>query len=164
MSRPMHVGSAVNALDQYAIDRRHAVVFAVTIAHAEKLLEAFGDQATIIHSELREDERSQALRDFETGIKRVIINVGILTEGWDSPAVDCIIMCRPTVSAGLYVQMTGRGLRPHPDKKDVLILDLANNCVTHGDPDSPKVKIQQAAKEKRKLTRHPGKYVPIAKR
>lgn len=150
MSKQHHVGSAVNALDQYAADRKHVVVFAVTIAHAEKLLEAFGEQATIIHSELSDAERSKALDDFEHGRRRVIINVGVLTEGWDSPACDCIIMCRPTVSSALYCQMVGRGLRPHPDKQDVLILDLANNCITHGDPDSPKVTIPKPDKFKEK--------------
>lgn len=141
MSKQHHVGSAVNALNEYAADRKHVIVFAVTIAHAVKLQEAFGYQSTVIHSELNDKERLQALEDFETGARRVIVNVGILCEGWDSPAVDCIIMCRPTVSSALFVQMTGRGLRPHPDKNDVLILDLANNCVTHGDPDAPKVVI-----------------------
>jgi DNA repair protein RadD len=50
-------------------------------------------------------------------------------------------MCRPTKSAALYVQMCGRGLRPHPGKSDVLILDLSSNCSTHGDPDTPHVSV-----------------------
>ncbi|MEI6258512.1 MAG: DEAD/DEAH box helicase [Deltaproteobacteria bacterium] len=148
MSKQQHVGSAVAALNEHASDRKHVIVFAVTIAHAEKLREAFGEQATIIHSELNDDARYQALSDFESGKIRIIVNVTILSEGFDSPAVDCIIMCRPTMSPGLFIQMTGRGLRPHPDKKDVLILDLANNCQTHGDPDSPRVEIPGRSKKK----------------
>jgi DNA repair protein RadD len=85
--------------------------------------------------------RDMILKMFEEGHLQVLCNVGVLTEGWDSPAVDCIVMCRPTKSVGLYVQMVGRGLRPHPDKEDVLILDLSNNCIVHGDPDSPSVQI-----------------------
>ena len=148
MSKQHHVGSAVQAFHDYAQDRKHVIVFAVTIAHAEKLCEAFGGQATIIHSKLSDSERITALNDFESGKTRIIVNVGILTEGFDSPAVDCIIMCRPTVSSALFVQMCGRGLRPHPDKTDVLILDLANNCLVHGDPDSPKVVIPKPDKKK----------------
>ena len=53
----------------------------------------------------------------------------------------CILLCRPTKSPGLYVQMVGRGLRPHPDKENVLILDLSSNCMYHGDPNNPRVKI-----------------------
>jgi DNA repair protein RadD len=151
MSKQQHVGSAVAALDEHASDQKHVIVFAVTIAHAEKLREAFGEQATIIHSELNDDARYQALSDFESGKIRIIVNVTILSEGFDSPAVDCIIMCRPTMSPGLFIQMTGRGLRPHPDKKDVLILDLANNCQTHGDPDSPRVEIPGRSKKKELL-------------
>jgi len=148
MSKQQHVGSAVAALNEHAADRRHVIVFAVTIAHAEKLREAFGEQATIIHSELNDNARYQALSDFESGKIRIIVNVTILSEGFDSPAVDCIIMCRPTMSPGLFIQMTGRGLRPHPDKQDVLILDLAENCKTHGDPNNPKVEIPGRSKKK----------------
>jgi DNA repair protein RadD len=148
MSKQQHVGSAVLALNEHASDRKHVVVFAVTIAHAEKLKEAFGEQSTIIHSELPPEDRLRALDDFETGRRRVIINVSILGEGWDSPSIDCIIMCRPTMSPVVFIQQVGRGLRPHPDKKDVLILDLANNCQTHGDPDSPRVEIPGRSKKK----------------
>jgi DNA repair protein RadD len=148
MSKQQHVGSAVAALNEHASDRKHVIVFAVTIAHAEKLREAFGEQATIIHSELNDDARYQALSDFESGKIRIIVNVTILSEGFDSPAVDCIIMCRPTMSPGLFIQMTGRGLRPHPDKTDVLILDLAENCKTHGDPNNPRIEIPGRSKKK----------------
>lgn len=148
MSKQQHVGSALLALNEHASDRKHVVVFAVTIAHAEKLREAFGEQATIIHSELPDSERLKALEDFETGRRRVIINVSILGEGWDSPSIDCIIMCRPTMSPVIFIQQVGRGLRPHPDKTDVLILDLANNCQTHGDPNNPRIEIPGRTKKK----------------
>lgn len=150
MSKQHHVGSAVNALNQYASGRRHVVVFACTIAHAEKLCEAFGaEQSTIIHSQLPKEEREKAISDFENGTRRILVNVNILCEGFDSPATDCIIMCRPTCSPSMFIQQIGRGLRPHPDKTDVLILDLANNCVTHGDPDKPKVEVPKPSKNKK---------------
>jgi len=146
MSKEIHVGSAVSAYQRYGEDRRHVVVFAVTIDHAEKLKTAFKDagfKTGIVHSKMTIQQRDMMLSGFEAGELHFMINVGILVEGWDSTAVDCIIMCRPTKSPALYVQMTGRGLRVHPGKEDVLILDLANNCITHGDPDDPKVEIPQ---------------------
>jgi DNA repair protein RadD len=144
MSRAEHVGSAVKAAQKYASDRSRIVVFCVTIAHAQAVMDAFkaeGYVAAAVHSKMPMKQRDMILAMFEKGHLQVLCNVGVLTEGWDSPAVDCIIMCRPTKSVGLYVQMVGRGLRPHPDKEDVLILDLSNNCSTHGDPDAPTVEI-----------------------
>lgn len=144
MSRTEHVGSAVNTVEQYAKDRKRIVVFCVTIEHAEKVAEAFKSadhRAMAIHSEMPGGQREMIMREFEAGRLRILVNVGVLTEGWDSPAVDCILLCRPTKSAALYVQMCGRGLRPFPGKEDVLILDLSNNCSEHGDPDNPRIPI-----------------------
>jgi DNA repair protein RadD len=144
MSRKEHVGSAVSAVEKYAVGRRRIVVFCVTIDHAQRVVDAFreaGHIAAAVHSDMPMKQRDMTLAEFEAGRIRILANVGVLTEGWDSPAVDCIVMCRPTKSAALYVQMVGRGLRPHPDKDDVLILDLANNCREHGDPDKPRIPI-----------------------
>jgi DNA repair protein RadD len=144
MSRSEHVGSAVRAMEKYATDRKRIVVFCVTIAHAEKVMQAFrkaSHSAACVHSKMELPKRDMTLDLFEKGLVRILCNVGVLTEGWDSPAVDCVIMCRPTKSAALYVQMCGRGLRPHPNKTDVLILDLSSNCSTHGDPDTPHVSV-----------------------
>ncbi|MBT8341834.1 MAG: DEAD/DEAH box helicase family protein [Desulfatitalea sp.] len=144
MSRSEHVGSAVRAMEKYAADRKRIVVFCVTIAHAEKVMQAFrkaGHTAACVHSKMDLSQRDMTLDLFEKGLVRIVCNVGVLTEGWDSPAVDCVIMCRPTKSAALYVQMCGRGLRPHPGKTDVLILDLSSNCSAHGDPDTPNVPV-----------------------
>ena len=144
MSREEHVGSAVKAVKEYAPDRSRIVVFCVTIDHAETVMRAFQDEkfrAACVHSKMPMAQRNMILKMFERGELQVVCNVGVLTEGWDSPAVDCIVLCRPTKSVGLYVQMVGRGLRPHRDKKDVLILDLSSNCKTHGDPNSPEVEV-----------------------
>ncbi len=151
MVKEVHISSAVRAYEKYAEDRRHVVAFCVTIRHAERLQKAFADAgypASVIHSEQSKEDRSHAMADFEAGESRVICNVGVLTEGWDCTAVDCILMCRPTMSPALYVQMVGRGLRPHPGKKDCLLLDLSGNCVRHGNVDDPDVKIGGEGKKK----------------
>jgi len=146
MSRKEHISSAVTAFQEHAQDRRHVVVFCTVIAHAEAVRDAFRDigiPTDCVHSKMHTGKRDMILKMFDDGQIRIICNVGVLTEGWDSPAVDCIIMCRPTKAPALFVQMTGRGLRPHPEKTDVLILDLANNFREHGDPDNPSIIIPQ---------------------
>ncbi len=143
MSQPLHIGSAVEAVKKYGQDRRHIVVFAVTIAHAEALRDAFrgaGFRAGVVHSLMPRDERQQVLSAFDEGGLDVICNVGVLTEGWDCTSVDCMVMCRPTKSTALYVQMVGRGLRTAPGKTDCLLLDLSGNWREHGNPAHPRVR------------------------
>ena len=145
MSKTIHVGSAVKALQEYGKDRERVIVFAVTIDHAKILTDAFesaGIDVNLVHSNQPADYREYVLDGFRNGKYRVLCSIGILTEGFDEPATDCIICCRPTKSAALHVQMCGRGLRPYPGKKDVLILDLSNNFKTHGDIDSPKINVR----------------------
>lgn len=150
MSQNQQLGSALHAFETYAADRKHILIFCVTIEHAEKLKELFAEKykTACIHSKMPKGQCDMILREFEAGRIRIVCNVGMLTEGWDSPAVDCILMCRPTKSAALYVQMAGRGLRPHKDKTDVLILDLANNCREHGDPNNPEIPIPNRQSKK----------------
>jgi DNA repair protein RadD len=142
MSKDIHIQSAVNAYEDYGEERQKVVVFAVTIEHAKLLEEAFkekGYSAVAVHSLLNSETRRASLYNFEKKDIQFLINVGILTEGWDSPIVDEIIMCRPTMSPGLFVQMVGRGMRVYPDKNNLLVLDLAGNFERHGDPARPNV-------------------------
>jgi DNA repair protein RadD len=121
-------------------------VFAVGIDHAERLAEAFredGKTAEAVHSDMDKDRRREALRMFDRGELQVLVSVGILTEGWDSPRVDCVVMCRPTMSPSLFVQMIGRGTRLCEGKDDLLILDLAENFMRHGDPSNPRVVVNK---------------------
>ncbi len=167
MSKEVHVGSAVNAYQEHGQGRRHVVAFCVTIDHAEKVRSAFeaaGYQSGIVHSQMSKEARDFALRRFDAGELRVICNVGVLTEGWDSTAVDCLIMCRPTLSPALYVQIIGRGLRTHPGKTDCLVLDLSGNCARHGDPDDPRVTVPGQNKRKVQASDEPvGKICPACK-
>jgi hypothetical protein len=73
------------------------------------------------------EERKQALADFADGKIQMLTNCMILTEGYDQPDIDCVIMARPTKSKSLYIQMIGRGTRTFPMKKDCLILDFFDN-------------------------------------
>ncbi len=143
MSREVHLESAVSAVRDYARDRRHIVVFAVTIEHAELLANRFsqsGYRAAFVHSKMPKAQVEAVLAAFANGSVNVLVNVGKLTEGWDCPQTDCIVLCRPTKSAALYVQMVGRGLRIAEGKDKCLMLDLAGCMEEHGAPEDPVVK------------------------
>lgn len=144
MSRSVHVRTAVKAYEEYGENRQHVLIFCVTIEHAELVKAAFkqaGYMAGVVHSKLSKAERRVTLEAFDRGGLQVLVNVGILTEGWDSPAVDLVMLCRPTKSPALFVQMIGRGTRTAPGKQDVLVLDLGGNFAEHGHPGNPRVYI-----------------------
>jgi hypothetical protein len=86
-------------------------------------------------------QRDETLKAFDEGTLRVLTNVNVLTEGWDSPRADCVMLCRPTLSTALYVQMVGRGLRTHADKQNCLVLDMAGCYARHGSVQYPIVRI-----------------------
>lgn len=86
------------------------------------ILNSKGFKAVEVNGESK--DRKEKLEAFSRGEFNVIVNSMLLTEGWDEPAVDCIVMLRPTKSRSLYQQVVGRGLRLAPNKKDCLILDF----------------------------------------
>lgn len=144
MSNEFHVNSAVHAYREYGEGRRHVVVFCVTIDHAKRVRDAFaraGFDADCVHSQMPMEDRQRILHNFDAGRLHILCNVGVLTEGWDCTCVDCILLCRPTKSPGLHVQIVGRGLRPHPGKENLLVLDLSGNMRRHGPLDDPNVVI-----------------------
>lgn len=130
-----------------ASDRKHWLVFASGIEHAEHvaafLNDHYGVPATCVHSKISDEERKQRLKDFRKGKIQAMVNNNILTTGFDFPEIDCIIMLRPTQSPGLWVQMLGRGTRPAPGKENCLVLDFAGNTKRLGpinDPVIPRTK------------------------
>lgn len=113
---------------------RRAIVFCVNVAHAQDVQLAFaesGIRAATIWGALPKDERRATLARFSGGELDVITNCNVLTEGFDEPRVDCVLMARPTRSKLLYAQMVGRGTRLHPDKTDLLVVDVADNSRAH---------------------------------
>lgn len=150
MRGELHVKSAVHAYLDRREGRGRCCVFGVDIAHAEALVEAFTSRGLIaecVHSERPKDENEKTLAAFASGALPVIVNVGQLTEGWDCPEVDMILMARPTLSAALFVQMVGRGLRIAPKKNDVLVVDLAGNFDRHGPPWDPILPAYRSGKQ-----------------
>jgi len=77
------------------------------------------------------EDRLETLKGFSEGKYKVLTNCQILTEGFDEPSIDCIVLARPTKSGTLFAQMVGRGTRKFPLKKDCLVLDFTDNASKH---------------------------------
>jgi ATP-dependent helicase IRC3 len=90
-----------------------------------------GIAARWVSGETPSEERAETLAAFRSGEVQVLANCLILTEGYDEPSVECLIMARPTKSRPLYVQMIGRGTRRAPGKTDCLVIDLLGNSRHH---------------------------------
>lgn len=111
---------------------RKTVVFLPLVATSKKfrdILNEKGFKAAEVNGESK--DRAEILEDFDNGKYNVLCNSMLLTEGWDSPEVDCVIMLRPTKSRPLYVQCIGRGLRLAEGKEDCLILDFLWHTERH---------------------------------
>ena len=87
-----------------------------------ELLNVHGFRAAEVNGSCK--DREKILKNFENGEYDVLCNSMLLTEGWDCPSVDCIIVLRPTKVRSLYQQMVGRGMRLSPNKKELLLLDF----------------------------------------
>lgn len=129
------VASAVDEILRHSGERKAWLVFCCGVSHATLTrdeLRQRGIDAEIVTGETPEAERDDIVKRYKDGSLRCLVNVNVLTEGFDAPHVDLVVMLRPTESPGLYYQMVGRGLRTHPDKADCMVLDLAGNIERHG--------------------------------
>lgn len=121
---------------------RQTVVFCPTVEHAQHVTDAFladGVRADIVHGDLDPVDRRRRLAAYAKGETQVIVNVMVLTEGWDHPPTSCVILLRPSSYKSTYVQMIGRGLRIvdpalHPGvvKTDCIVLDFGRSTLVHG--------------------------------
>lgn len=115
--------------------RKSVVFFCVDVPHCKQVsmeLRKHGIDAPCVTANTPKDERKRIAERFKAGQLHAICNVNVYTEGFNAKCVDCIVILRPTLSKGLYVQMVGRGLRIHPSKSDCLILDYAHCIDEHG--------------------------------
>ena len=110
------------------------LVFASSVQHSKSLCAVFNEKgipAGHIDGETPKKDRESMLRRLAMGEIRVVSNFGVLTEGFDCPAVSALILARPTMSMALYKQMVGRGLRINDGKKHAVILDYGKNVTRH---------------------------------
>lgn len=112
---------------------RSTICFASSVQHARSLAEGFnsmGISAHCVHGGTPREERDKAIAGFKDGEIEVLTNCNVLTEGYDAPSTECVIVARPTRSRGLYQQMVGRGLRRFPGKSECLVLDFGDQAHT----------------------------------
>jgi superfamily II DNA or RNA helicase len=116
---------------KYCMDRK-TVVFLPLIKTSQKfteILNSKGFNAAEVNGESK--DRAEILEDFDKGKYNVLCNSMLLTEGWDCPSVDCIVVLRPTKIRSLYSQMVGRGTRLYPGKDHLLLLDFLWHTERH---------------------------------
>lgn len=133
MSAAMAPQAIARAYVEHAKLRR-GIVFWPTVSIAYEGAEAFneaGITSVAIDGAMPIEARRRALADFARGDVQAIHNCMILTEGYDAPFVEAVVIARPTSSAPLFIQMAGRGLRPAPGKRDCLILDVVGVTGRH---------------------------------
>jgi len=123
---------------------RHAVlIFAAGVRHAlhvRRVLGETGHECGFVCGDTPPCERGEILKRFKDGGLKYLVNVNVLTTGFDAPNIDCVALLRPTNSPGLYYQMCGRGFRLHPGKSDCLVLDFGGNILRHGPVDALEIK------------------------
>ncbi len=125
--------AVLDAYSKYASGRR-AIVFCADVAHAKAMAETFagaGIKARAVWGEMPREARREALESLRSGATMVLTNCNVLTEGFDEPRVECVIMARPTKSRLLYAQMIGRGTRTHSGKANLIVIDIADNSREH---------------------------------
>ncbi len=121
---------------------RRTIVFASTVKHARDVTEEFQRQSVataFVDGDTPSGDRAQIIKDFDAGKTQVLVNCAVLTEGFDSQPVACVILLRPSSHKSTMVQMIGRGLRtvdpeiyPGITKTDCIVIDFGISVLTHG--------------------------------
>lgn len=151
---------------------RKTVVFCSTVEHARHVCQAFADdriQADIIHGGMSDGNRRSTLSAFEKDKFQVLVNVAVLTEGWDCQTVSCVVLLRPCSFKSTMIQMIGRGLRKvdpekHPGfvKSDCIVLDFGYSILTHGGLETDVVLEPHKGKQQTKVCPDCGIEIPLS--
>lgn len=142
-SDPELVRATVAEIVDRGQDRRSWLVFASGVDHArliEAEMQSHGISCGVVTGADNKTDRAKTIDDFKAFRIRCLINVNVLTTGFNHKATDLVAMVRATMSPGLYVQMVGRGTRTAEGKEDCLLLDFGENVARHGFIDAVKVK------------------------
>jgi DNA repair protein RadD len=120
--------SIIEQVIKLSIERMGVMIFAATVKHAQEIYSYLpSDQTAIITGDTDNKERDSLIQAFKNKDIKFLVNVSVLTTGFDAPHVDVIALLRPTQSVSLFQQIVGRGLRLAKDKKDCLILDYTGS-------------------------------------
>ena len=124
-------------------DRNACLIFASGVPHGRHIVDVLtgthGVECGFVCGETPIAERERLLDRFRAGGLKYLVNVNVLTTGFDAPNIDCVALVRPTMSPGLYYQMVARGFRLHPGKQNCLVLDFGGTVLRHGPVDQIKV-------------------------
>ena len=133
------VAQTVDNISRMAADRNKWILFGCGTKHIEALQAAFLSRhdiyLPIITGKTPKAERNRTIDEFKAGKYRGLLNINVLSEGFDAPFIDFVGLLRPTKSPGLFYQQVGRGFRIHPSKQDFLVGDFADNVIEHGPVD-----------------------------
>lgn len=117
-------------------ERQGVMLFASTVKHAKEILSYLpANQSALVIAETDANERRNIIDQFKARELKYLVNVSVLTTGFDAPHVDLIALLRPTQSVSLFQQMVGRGLRLADGKTECLVIDYANNGIDLFDPE-----------------------------
>jgi len=144
------VEATCDEIVQLAAERRRWLVFAVTIEHALHVCEALskrGVSAAVVSAETPKHDRAALIKAFRLGQIRCLVNVAVLTTGFDVPQVDFIALLRATKSPVLYVQIAGRGMRLAHGKENCLWADFTDTTSRLGPVDAIKGRMPSAARK-----------------
>jgi superfamily II DNA or RNA helicase len=137
LGRAMEASSAAEVIPvawrKYA-EGRPTILFAPTISSAQQLSDALNDAGIVsetVFGHTPSHERNAVYDRIRSGHTKILASVGVLTEGFDIPAISCAIMARPTKSKGLWQQMAGRALRLFPGKDVAVLLDITGDVENH---------------------------------
>jgi DNA repair protein RadD len=157
MDQEQLVETACQEIVEYTQDRHAVLIFASGIKHAQHIQQVFrekhGLECGFVSGKTPSGERDEFLARFRgepsTGLfhrepLKYLVNVNVLTTGFDAPNIDCVAILRPTMSPGLWYQLVGRGFRLHPGKTNCLVLDFGGNAIRHGPVDQICIKEKTA--------------------
>jgi len=137
------VRDACHEIVDHTQNRHSVLIFASGVQHAQhvqRVLGGMGHECGFVCGDTLPFDRADTLKRFREGLLKYLVNVNVLTTGFDAPNIDCVAMLRPTNSPGLYYQMVGRGFRLHPSKENCLVLDFGGNILRHGPVDALEIK------------------------
>jgi len=137
------VESACREIVDYSRDRKSCLIFTSGVRHGKHVAETLrrmGAHAETVFGDTPSHQRDRVLEEFRAGRLKYLVNVNVLTTGFDAPNIDCVALLRPTMSPGLYYQMVGRGFRLCEGKADCLVLDFGGNVMRHGPVDAIRIR------------------------
>lgn len=112
--------------------RKNLLIFCALIEEAELVVRCIAVGAALVTGKTKKKERERILSQFKSGKIKCVVNVGVLTTGFDFPALEAVLIARSTMSLALYYQIVGRCMRPHPDKQSGWVVDLGGNVSFFG--------------------------------